>query len=46
MKKELLQKTKTTINILFPFFILESLFLNTCYLGPKTLKKQVIFIFL
>ena len=49
MKKNV-KKTKTTINTLFPLcrrsVILESLFLNTCFLGLKAVKKQVIFIFL
>ena len=49
-KKKAIKKTKTTINTLFPFcsrsIILESLFLNTCCLGPKNVNKQVKFIFL
>ena len=48
--KKTVKKTETTINTLFPFcprsIILESLFLNTCCWGPKTVNKQVIFIFL
>ena len=43
MKKKTVKKTKATINTLFPFcprsIILESLFLNTCCLGPKTVNK-------
>ena len=49
-KKKTVKKTKTTINTMFPFcprsVILESLFLNTCFLGPKTVNEQVLFIFL
>ena len=49
-KKKTIKKTKTTINTMFPFcprsVILESLFLNTCFLGPKTVNEQVLFIFL
>ena len=49
-EKKAVKKTKATTNTLFPFcpgsIILESLFLNTCYLGLKTVNKQVILIFL
>ena len=49
-KKKTVKKTKSTINTMFPFcprsVILESLFLNTCFLGPKTVNEQVLFIFL
>ena len=49
-KKKTVKKTKSTINTMFPFcprsVILESLFLNTCLLGPKTVNEQVLFIFL
>ena len=42
MKKNV-KKTKTTINTVFPLcrrsVILESLFLNTCFLGLKAVKK-------
>ena len=48
-EKKTVKTTKTIINTLFHFstrsIILESLFLNTCCLGLKTVNKQVIFIF-
>ena len=47
--KKTVKTTKTIINTLFHFstrsIILESLFLNTCCLGLKTVNKQVIFTF-
>ena len=48
-EKKTVKTTKTIINTLFHFstrsIILESLFLNTCCLGLKTVNKQVIFTF-
>ena len=42
--KKTVKKTKTTINTLLPlcprWIILESLFLKTSFLGPKTAKNQ------
>ena len=47
--KKTVEKTKTNINTSFRLcpgsIILKSLSLNTCCLGPKTVKKQATFIF-